>query len=48
MNNNIKVLIEGRNINNYIKWLMKQKINLININIWVFQNFTIYTFALEK
>ena len=34
MNNNyIKVKIEGRNVNNYIKWLIKQKINIINLNI---------------
>lgn len=33
MNNNIKVQIEGKNINNYIKWLIKQKINIINLNI---------------
>ena len=33
MNNNyIKVEIEGKNINNYIKWLIKQKINIINLN----------------
>ena len=34
MNNNyIKVKIEGRNVNNYLKWLIKQKINIINLNI---------------
>ena len=34
MNNNyIKVKIEGRNVNNYVKWLIKQKINIINLNI---------------
>lgn len=34
MNNNyIKVKIEGRNVNNYIKWLIKQKINIINLNV---------------
>lgn len=34
MNNNyIKVKIEGRNVNNYIKWLIKKKINIINLNI---------------
>lgn len=32
-NNYIKVKIEGRNVNNYIKWLIKQKINIINLNI---------------
>ena len=32
MNNNyIKVLIEGKNVNNYIKWLINQKINIINL-----------------
>ena len=30
---NIKVRIEGKNINNYLKWLIKNKINLINIDI---------------
>ena len=34
MNNNyIKVKIEGKNVNNFIKWLIKQHINIININI---------------
>lgn len=33
MNNNIKVLVEGKNINNYIKWLIKKKINIINLDI---------------
>ena len=34
MNNNyIKVKIEGKNVNNFIKWLVKQHINIININI---------------
>ena len=34
MNDNyIKVKIEGRNVNNYVKWLIKQKINIINLNI---------------
>ena len=34
MNNNyIKVSIEGKNVNNYIKWMIKQKINIINLNI---------------
>ena len=34
MNNNyIKVVIEGKNINNYVKWMIKQKINIINLNI---------------
>ena len=32
MNNNyIKVQVEGKNVNNYIKWLIKQKISIINI-----------------
>lgn len=34
MNNNyLKVKIVGRNVNNYIKWLIKQKINIINLKI---------------
>lgn len=34
MNNNyIKVSVEGKNVNNYIKWLINQKINIINLNI---------------
>ncbi|MBQ2872512.1 MAG: sporulation protein YqfD [Bacilli bacterium] len=34
MNNNyIKVLIEGKNVNNYIKWLINQRINIINLNV---------------
>lgn len=34
MNNNyIKVRIEGKNINNYLKWLIKQKMNIINLNV---------------
>jgi len=33
MNNNIKVSIKGRNINNYLKWLIKQSIELYNIKI---------------
>ena len=34
MNNNyIKVRVEGRNVNNYIKWLIKQRINIINLNV---------------
>lgn len=34
MNNNyIKVEIEGKNVNNYIKWMIKQRINIINLNI---------------
>jgi len=32
-NNYIKVLVEGKNVNNYIKWLIKQKINIINLKI---------------
>lgn len=32
-NNYIKVQVEGKNVNNYIKWLIKQKINIINLNI---------------
>ncbi len=34
MNNNyIKVKIQGKNVNNYLKWLIHNKINIININI---------------
>ena len=34
MNNNyIKVIVKGKNVNNYIKWLIRQKINIINMNI---------------
>ena len=34
MNNNyIKVVIEGKSVNNYLKWMIKQKINIINLNI---------------
>ena len=34
MNNNyIKVKIEGKNVNNYIKWLIKNKINIIKLKI---------------
>lgn len=34
MNNNyIKILIQGKNINNYIRWLIKEKINIINLNV---------------
>lgn len=34
MNNNyIKVQVEGKNVNNYVKWLIKRKINIIDLNI---------------
>ena len=33
MNNYIKVQIEGKRVNNYIKWLIQQKINIISLNI---------------
>lgn len=34
MNNNyIKVKIQGHNVNNYLKWLIKEKINIFNLNI---------------
>ena len=34
MNNNyIKVQIEGKNVNNYLKWLIKEHLKIININI---------------
>jgi len=32
-NNYIKVQIEGKNVNNYLKWLIKQRINIINLNV---------------
>ena len=32
MNSYIKVKIEGKNVNNYLKWLIKNKINIIKIN----------------
>ena len=32
-NNYIKVVVEGKNVNNYIKWLICQKINIINLNV---------------
>lgn len=32
-NNYIKVQVNGKNVNNYIKWLIKQKINIISLNI---------------
>ena len=30
---NIKVMVEGKNVNNYLKWLIKNKINIISLNI---------------
>ena len=34
MNNSyIKIKVKGKNVNNYLKWLIKEKINIININI---------------
>lgn len=34
MNNNyLKIRIAGKNVNNYIKWLIKQKINIISLKI---------------
>ena len=34
MNNNfIKVKVEGKNVNNYIKWLISKKINITHLNI---------------
>jgi len=33
MNNYIKVRIEGKNVNNYVKWLINNKINIIDMNI---------------
>lgn len=35
--NNIKVCIKGKNINNYIKWLIKQKIPIIKLDIINYQ-----------
>ena len=32
-NNYIKVIVEGKNVNNYIKWLISNKINIINLNV---------------
>ena len=32
-NNYIKVIVEGKNVNNYIKWLISQKINIINLKV---------------
>ena len=32
MNSYIKVKIEGKNVNNYLKWLIKNKISIIKIN----------------
>ena len=33
MNNNVLIKIEGKNINNYLKWLIKNKINIINLKV---------------
>ena len=33
MNNYVLVKIEGKNVGNYVKWLIKNKINIINLNI---------------
>ena len=34
MNNNyIKVKVSGKNVNNYLKWLISKKINIINLKI---------------
>ena len=32
-NNYIKVRIEGKNVNNYVKWMVKQRIKIINLNM---------------
>ena len=32
-NNYIKVQVEGKNVHNYIKWLIRQKVSIINLNI---------------
>ncbi len=42
MNNNyIKVKIEGKNVNNYIKWLISNKIDILNMHIINHQNLEI-------
>ncbi len=33
MNNYVLVKVEGKNVSNYIKWLINNKINIINLNI---------------
>ena len=33
MNSYVKVRIEGKNVNNYLKWLIKNKIDITNITI---------------
>ena len=34
MNKNyIKVQVEGKNVNNYLKWIIKQRINIIKLNV---------------
>ena len=34
MNNNyIKIKIEGKNVNNYIKWLISKKVNILKLDI---------------
>ena len=33
MHNLIKVKVEGKNINNYILWLIKNKINITNVSL---------------
>ena len=33
MKNNVLVKIEGKNVNNYIKWLIKNKINISNLKV---------------
>ncbi len=33
MNNYIKVRVEGKNVNNYINWLIKSKIEIINLDV---------------
>ena len=33
MNNYILVKVEGKNVNNYVKWLISNKINVIHLNI---------------
>ena len=43
-NNYIKVLIEGRKVNNYIKWLIQQKIEIINLNIIAYNKLELITY----
>lgn len=33
MNNNVLIKIEGKNVNNYIKWLIKNRINILDLKV---------------